>query len=190
MVMLKRFASGRKGLALNGMRNTVIRRAMTATTLVLGGAASGKSRYAESLFNGPAVYIATAEAGDAEMAARIARHRARRGPCWTTVEAPLSLPEALVEAGDSPVLADCLTLWLANALAAGREPETGALLAALAGRQRQTVLVSNETGMGLVPATPLGRRFREAQGRLNQQVARLADRVVFIAAGLPLLLKS
>ena len=162
---------------------------MTATTLVLGGAASGKSRYAESLFDGPAVYIATAEAGDAEMAARIARHRARRGPCWTTVEAPCRLPEALRQASDMPVLADCLTLWLSNALAAGREPDTGALLEALASRSRQTVLVSNETGMGLVPSTPLGRRFREAQGRLNQEVARIADRVVFVAAGLPLMLK-
>ena len=162
---------------------------MTAVTLVLGGAASGKSRYAESLFGGPAVYIATAEAGDAEMAARIARHRARRGPCWTTVEAPGHLPEALGQACDRPVLADCLTLWLSNALAAGREPETGALLEALAARRLQTVLVSNETGMGLVPATPLGRRFREAQGRLNQEVARVADRVVFVAAGLPIVLK-
>ena len=162
---------------------------MTTTTLVLGGAASGKSRYAESLFDGPAVYIATAEAGDAEMATRIARHRARRGPCWTTVEAPHHLPEALGQARDRPALADCLTLWLSNAFAAGREPETGALLEALAGRHRQTVLVSNETGMGLVPATPLGRRFREAQGRLNQEVARVADRVVFVAAGLSLQLK-
>ncbi len=162
---------------------------MTATTLVLGGAASGKSRYAESLFDGPAVYIATAEAGDAEMAERIARHRARRGPCWTTVEAPRRLPEALRQARGMPVLADCLTLWLSNALAAGREPDTGALLEALANRSAQTVLVSNETGMGLVPATPLGRRFREAQGRLNEEVARFADRVVFVAAGLPLPLK-
>ena len=162
---------------------------MTAMTLVLGGAASGKSRYAESLFDGPAVYIATAEAGDAEMADRIARHRARRGPCWTTVEAPCRLPEALAEAGESPALVDCLTLWLSNALAADREPETDALLDALAGRGRQTVLVSNETGMGLVPSTPLGRRFREAQGQLNEQVARIADRVVFVAAGLPLVLK-
>ena len=162
---------------------------MTATTLVLGGAASGKSRYAESLFDGPAVYIATAEAGDAEMADRIARHRARRGPCWTTVEAPYRLPEALANARDIPALADCLTLWLSNALAAGREPDTEALLAAVVGRNRQTVLVSNETGMGLVPSTPLGRRFRDAQGQLNEEVARVADRVVFVAAGLPLVLK-
>ena len=88
-----------------------------------------------------------------------------------------------------PVLADCLTLWLSNTLAAGEELQTGALLEALARRRRPTVLVSNETGMGLVPATPLGRRFREAQGRLNQEVARAADRVVFVAAGLPLALK-
>lgn len=162
---------------------------MTAMTLVLGGAASGKSRYAESLFDEPAIYIATAEAGDAEMADRIARHRARRGPCWKTVEAPCRLPEALRQARDMPVLADCLTLWLSNALAAGREPDMEALLAAVAGRNCQTVLVSNETGMGLVPATPLGRRFREAQGRLNEEVARVADRVVFVAAGLPLVLK-
>jgi len=163
---------------------------MTGTTLVLGGAASGKSRYAESLFDGPAVYIATAEAGDAEMADRIARHRARRGPLWTTVEAPRRLPEALAAAGAMPALVDCLTLWPSNALADGREPGAGARLAALAGRTRQTVLVSNETGMGLVPATALGRRFRDAQGRLNEQVAGIADRVVFVAAGLPLVLKS
>ncbi len=174
---------------MKGAQNTVTRRRMIATTLVLGGAASGKSRYAESLFDGPAVYIATAEAGDAEMVARIARHRARRGTCWTTVEAPRCLPEALKQACDMPVLADCLTLWLSNTLAAGEELQTGALLEALARRRRPTVLVSNETGMGLVPATPLGRRFREAQGQLNQEVARVADRVVFVAAGLPLALK-
>ena len=159
------------------------------TTLVLGGAASGKSCYAESLFDGPAVYIATARAGDAEMAARIARHRARRGPHWTTVEAPDRLPEALAAAGGAAVLVDCLTLWLSNALLAGRDAPTGALLAALAGRPAPTVLVSNETGMGLVPETALGRRFRDAQGRLNRELAAAADRVVFVAAGLPLQLK-
>ena len=123
------------------------------------------------------------------MADRIARHRARRGALWTTVEAPCRLPEALAEAGDRPALADCLTLWLSNALAAGREPDTDALLAAVAGRSRQTVLVSNETGMGLVPSTALGRRFREAQGQLNARIAQASDRVVFVAAGLPLVLK-
>jgi adenosylcobinamide kinase / adenosylcobinamide-phosphate guanylyltransferase len=166
-------------------------------TLVLGGARSGKSRYAERLVEAAAAsatYCATAEAGDAEMAERIATHRARRGPFWRTVEAPVALADAISAeaAPEHPVLVDCLTLWLSNLLLAGKEPgeSASALCHTLHEAAGPVVLVSNEVGMGLVPETPLGRRFRDAAGRLNQEVAALADRVVFIAAGLPLVLKE
>jgi adenosylcobinamide kinase / adenosylcobinamide-phosphate guanylyltransferase len=166
-------------------------------TLVLGGARSGKSRYAERLVEGFAtsgIYCATAEAGDAEMAERIAAHRARRGTFWRTVEAPLALAQTVAAepTNERPLLVDCLTLWLSNLLLAGKAPdeEAAALRRALREAAGPVVLVSNEVGMGLVPETPLGRRFRDASGRLNQDVAALADRVVFVAAGLPLVLKE
>jgi adenosylcobinamide kinase / adenosylcobinamide-phosphate guanylyltransferase len=168
-----------------------------AVTLVLGGARSGKSAYAERLVEGAAAcgsYCATAQAGDAEMAARIAAHQARRGPFWRTIETPLALaPVIAAEAAPGrPLLVDCLTLWLSNLLLAGKEidEESAALCAALQLAGGPVVLVANEVGMGLVPETPLGRRFRDAAGRLNQEVAALADRVVFVAAGLPLVLKG
>ena len=165
-------------------------------TLVLGGARSGKSRHAESIAAVSGlrlVYVATAEARDLEMAARIADHRARRGPRWTTVEAPLDLADALA-AQASPagvVLADCLTLWLSNILLAGRpaEAEVGRLCDVLAGLGGPAILVSNEVGLGIVPDNPLARSFRDHQGRLNQRIAMLAERVDFLAAGLPLRLK-
>jgi adenosylcobinamide kinase/adenosylcobinamide-phosphate guanylyltransferase len=164
---------------------------------VLGGARSGKSALAERLARDtglPRVYVATAQAFDAEMAERIARHREDRGPGWTTVEAPLALPEAL-DAADRPdgvVLVDCLTLWLSNLMLDGRDAEgEGARLVARLGAARgRVVLVSNEVGLGIVPDTPLGRRFRDAQGRLNQRVAAACDAVAFVAAGLPLWLKG
>jgi len=165
--------------------------------LILGGARSGKSRYAERLVEGAAIsglYCATAEAGDAEMAERIAAHRARRSPFWRTVEAPLALAQVIAAeaARERPVLIDCLTLWLSNLLLAGRDADGEARLLCSALREAAgpIVLVSNEVGMGLVPETPLGRKFRDAAGRLNQEVAALADRVVFVAAGLPLVLKE
>jgi adenosylcobinamide kinase / adenosylcobinamide-phosphate guanylyltransferase len=170
---------------------------LPALTLVLGGARSGKSRYAETLVTAAAVagtYIATAEPGDSEMAARIAHHRAQRGDFWHTVEVPLDLPQAILAHAEAarPILVDCLTLWLSNLLGAGRvvEHEAEALCGALRDATGPVVLVANEVGMGLVPETSLGRRFRDAAGRLNQQVASLADRVVFLAAGLPLILKE
>jgi adenosylcobinamide kinase/adenosylcobinamide-phosphate guanylyltransferase len=165
--------------------------------LALGGARSGKSAYAERLVieSGlEAIYVATATAGDAEMADRIAQHRKRRGAAWRTVEAPEDLESVLVrEAGERRVvLVDCLTLWLSNLMLAGADVTArGAALAETARRlPGLRVFVSNEVGLGLVPDTPLGRRFRDAQGRLNQTMAAAADRVVFMAAGLPLVLKG
>ncbi len=161
---------------------------------VIGGARSGKSRHAEGLARAtglPLVYIATAEAFDAEMAARIADHRTDRGAGWTTIEAPHDLAGALAAVpGGAAVLVDCLTLWLSNLMLADRMEEVATLLPALAVRRGPVVLVSNEVGLGIVPDTPLGRAFRDAQGRLNQAVAAVADRVVFMAAGLPLVLKA
>lgn len=161
-------------------------------TLVLGGARSGKSALAERLvrgMGGAPTYIATATAGDEEMRARIAQHRADRGEGWHTVEEPVALAVAL-RAARGPVLVDCLTLWLFNLMFAEHDisHETKSLLNALDAASR-VVLVSNEVGMGLVPDTPLGRRFRDAQGRLNQAVAAAVPRVLFVAAGLPIQLK-
>jgi len=171
-------------------------------TLVLGGARSGKSTYAEKLVTGtlfgasprPAVYIATAEAGDVEMATRIMAHRARRGVGWTTIEEPIKLAEALdgAQTHRQPVLVDCLTLWLSNLMQVGADLDeaTDALLQALDDSASPVVFVSNEVGLGLVPETPLGRSFRDAQGRLNMRIAERADRVVLMAAGLPLTMKD
>ena len=171
-------------------------------TLVLGGAWSGKSTYAEKLATGtlfgapprPAVYIATAQAGDVEMATRIMAHRTRRGVGWTTIEEPLRLAEVLEDAAGrrQPVLVDCLTLWLSNLMHAGADIDeaTDELLKALDDGGVPVVFVSNEVGLGLVPETPLGRTFRDAQGRLNMRVADRADRVILMAAGLPLTLKD
>ncbi|WP_420712364.1 bifunctional adenosylcobinamide kinase/adenosylcobinamide-phosphate guanylyltransferase [Niveibacterium sp. 24ML] len=171
--------------------------------LILGGARSGKSRHATQRAAAgalPVTLIATAEGFDAEMRTRIARHRAERDPSWKTVEAPHDLPQQLIvhaRAGQC-VIVDCLTLWLSNRLLASA-PEHGdaageaaaaELLAALKRCGGRVILVSNEVGLGLVPDTALGRAFRDAQGRLNQAAAAMAQRVVFIAAGLPLVLKG
>ena len=166
-------------------------------TLVLGGARSGKSRYALQLAEKGVkdlVFIATAEALDSEMERRIARHQDERGDHWTTVEEPLELPRTIEEHTEqgTTCVVDCLTLWLSNLLHHKRELDdaTEKLCTALREAKGDTILVSNEVGMGLVPETPLGRAFRDAQGRLNQQMAETCDRVIFVAAGLPLTLKG
>ena len=166
------------------------------SALILGGARSGKSRFARELAESSGLapfLIATAAAGDAEMAERIARHKAERDTRWSTIEEPLELPAVLARESraDRVLTVDCLTLWLANLTFADLDADAAfrALAAALAGASGPIVLVSNEIGLGLVPGTPLGRRFRDAQGRLNQWIAGVCDAVIFIAAGLPLSLK-
>jgi len=170
-----------------------------AVTLVLGGARSGKSALAERLLlqsAGAAVpcYIATAEAWDDEMRARIAQHRAARaGDGWVTREAPLDLAQAIADLpAEAPVLVDCLTLWLSNHLLNGSDlaAQSAMLIDALCGHHGPVVAVANEVGLGIVPENALARRFRDAAGRLNQDVAARADRVIFVAAGLPLALKG
>jgi adenosylcobinamide kinase/adenosylcobinamide-phosphate guanylyltransferase len=168
------------------------------TTLVLGGARSGKSRFALGLAEaapGPRVYVATAEGLDAEMRERIARHRAERGAAWATVEEPVELAARLPElARRYPVvLVDCLTLWVSNLLhadAARAEERLGGLVEALAAAAAaRVILVANEVGMGIVPEAPLTRAFRDLAGRLNQMVAAAAGEVFLVAAGIPLKLK-
>jgi adenosylcobinamide kinase / adenosylcobinamide-phosphate guanylyltransferase len=167
--------------------------------LVLGGARSGKSRYAENLVTAaapPWTYVATAQALDAEMAERIAHHRARRGVGWHTVEAPHRLADAIDAAPAGALLVDCTTLWLTNHMLAQSnieadiEAETGGVEAALARRGGLAVLVSNEVGSGIMPDNALARRFADLQGRLNQRLAARADRVVLVVAGLPLIVKG
>lgn len=165
--------------------------------LVLGGARSGKSGFAQAQTQTLAlrpVLIATGEALDAEMAQRIARHRADRDARWRVVEEPLDLADALAReaTADAVVVVDCLTLWLSNLMHAGRDPavEGERLAAALAQAAGEVFLVSNEVGLGLVPDNALGRAFRDAQGWLNQRLAQACGRVVFVAAGLPLVLKD
>ncbi|MDE0364365.1 MAG: bifunctional adenosylcobinamide kinase/adenosylcobinamide-phosphate guanylyltransferase [Gammaproteobacteria bacterium] len=166
------------------------------TTLIVGGARSGKSRRALQLaleIGGQRTFIATAEASDAEMAERIGHHRAERGVEFRTREEPLDLVNAL-EAEVSPdgiVVVDCLTLWLSNLMHHGRDvvAQTHALVALLSHSPGPIVLVSNEVGMGLVPETRLGREFRDAQGELNREVAAVCGRVEFMIAGLPLTVK-
>ena len=165
-------------------------------TLVIGGASSGKSAYAERLAGLPGMprcHIATAEAFDAEMAAKIARHRAQRGTGWITRDAPHDVAGALRDLpARSSVLLDCATLWLSNRMLADADlaAETERLIMALAACPAPVVVVSNETGQGIVPDNALARRFREAQGRLNQRLAAEAALVVAVIAGLPLVLKG
>ena len=170
--------------------------ALAKLTLVLGGAASGKSAFAERLVKAalrPLVYIATGEASDPEMRARIARHIAARGPGWHTVEAPLAVSEAIAAANPgSAILLDCATLWLGNLMFADMDigMETSHLLQAIAATKAPVVVVSNEVGLSPVPDHPLSRRFRDAQGALNQRLAAAADLAVLVVAGLPMVLKG
>jgi len=163
--------------------------------LITGGARSGKSAYAEARtlsLPGAPHYIATAEAGDAEMAARIAAHRGRRGPPWLDHEAPLDLAGALAATdGAGPRLVDCLTLWLSNLMFAERDlaAEAERLCAALVAQSSPVLLVTNEVGMGIVPDNALARAFRDAAGRLNQRVAQMADEVQLVVSGYPLRVK-
>lgn len=171
-----------------------------SVTFVLGGARSGKSAHAQALTEAAAVasgrpplMIATAEAVDDEMAARIAQHRRERGGSWRTVETPLELAAAIrdLEPGEAAAV-DCLTLWLSNLMFAGRDVEdaTADLLAALADTRAQVALVSNEVGMGLVPENALARAFRDAAGRLNRRMAEQADHAVVMFCGLGVVLKG
>jgi adenosylcobinamide kinase/adenosylcobinamide-phosphate guanylyltransferase len=171
--------------------------ALPPLTLILGGARSGKSRQGERLVEaqaGACIYIATGEAGDAEMAARIRHHRQRRGPRWRTIEAPLDLVPALQSAAapHAAVLVDCLTLWLGNLLGAERDLETErhALLAALPALRGPVLLISNEVGLGIVPDNALARRFRDEAGLLHQALAEAAQSVLLMVAGIPMTIKG
>lgn len=165
-------------------------------SIVLGGSRSGKSIFAEGLVTrapAPWHYIATAQAFDSEMQARIDNHRDRRGDGWRTVEAPMDVPHALAKLGpDNVVLLDCVTLWLSNHLLADSDlqSETDRLIEAINGFSGRIVVVSNEVGFGLVPDTRLGRRFRDAQGTLNQRIAAICNLAVLVVAGLPVVLKG
>jgi len=164
--------------------------------LVLGGARSGKSSLAERLaehFQKPRIYIATAQPFDAEMRDRIEKHQTDRGNSWRTIEAPLELATAFSQVGEGNVtLLDCATLWLSNQLLAEVDPDAAceAFVAATARCPGDLIVVSNEVGQGIVPENALARRFRDAQGRLNQQLATASDLVILVAAGLPLVLKG
>jgi len=172
------------------------------TVLVLGGVRAGKSAFAVArarAIGGRVVFVATAEAGDDEMAARIARHRAERPATWHTVEVPVALPSALTALEDEAdvVIADCLTLWASNLLkkrpelsAVDLQAEVAALETVATHPRFSLILVSNEVGWGIHPETELGRRFRDALGLVNQAAARAADEVVLMVAGCPLTVKA
>jgi adenosylcobinamide kinase/adenosylcobinamide-phosphate guanylyltransferase len=164
-------------------------------TFVLGGARSGKSRHAEALaekHRGAKTYIATAEALDTEMRERIAMHRSRRGGEWTTREAPLDLVAALAEVETGFILIDCITVWIGNLMHRGRDvrAEVAKLCDALKNTRARVVVVSNEVGLSIVPENALARAFRDEQGFANQRLAEIAGDVIFVAAGLPLVLKK
>lgn len=167
---------------------------MAHLTLVLGGARSGKSAHALSLAPAPHLFIATGEALDAEMAERITRHKAERGGDWKLVEEPLDIGSAIRThaAPGQTIVVDCLTLWLSNLMHHQRDiPEaTDALIREAREAPGAIVFVSNEIGLGLSPMESLSRRFRDEQGRLNQNIAAICERAVFVAAGLPLVLKG
>jgi adenosylcobinamide kinase/adenosylcobinamide-phosphate guanylyltransferase len=165
--------------------------------LVLGGARSGKSRFAQGraeALTGELVYLATAQGFDEEMRERIALHRADRGPRWSTVEAPLELAETITACStpETVVLVDCLTLWASNLMLAERDmaAATEGLVRAVSAARGPVIMVANEVGLGIVPDNALARRFRDVAGRINQEMAAAADEVAIMFAGLPLVLKS
>jgi len=169
----------------------------SGAVLVLGGARSGKSAFAERLVAGTGLerhYIATGRALDDEMRQRIAKHREDRGGGWRTHEEPLALASRIGEVAreDRAVLVDCLTLWVTNLMLEERDipAEFDGLLAAIAAAPGRLVFVSNEVGLGIVPDNRMAREFRDHAGRLHQQVAALVPEVYFIAAGLPLKMKG
>ncbi|MDE3180765.1 MAG: bifunctional adenosylcobinamide kinase/adenosylcobinamide-phosphate guanylyltransferase [Acidobacteriota bacterium] len=173
---------------------------MKSITLILGGARSGKSRYALNLASEfkRVTFIATARASDVEMRRKIDAHRAERPPSWRTVEVPRELPDALRKEGrkSDVLLIDCLTVYLANILGSkdgsaqrfrGHLQE---ICEALQVAEASTIVVSNEVGSGIVPAYRSGRIYRDLLGQFNQEIARIADRVIFMVAGLPLTIKD
>lgn len=168
------------------------------STLVLGGARSGKSRYAlalgeRSAATGERVFVATAVRSDDEMSARIDKHQADRGAEWRTVEEPVELARVISEhcTADSVVVVDCLTLWLNNVMLHGRDigSELEALVYGIDSANGELVIVSNELGLGLVPDTPLGREYRDWHGAMNQRVATVCDSVLLMVAGVPMTVK-
>ncbi|WP_128911174.1 bifunctional adenosylcobinamide kinase/adenosylcobinamide-phosphate guanylyltransferase [Granulicella sibirica] len=174
-----------------------------SVTLVLGGVRSGKSRYAQRLAGHldegrtPVVFVATASAVDDEMRRKIDRHREDRPTHWRTIEEPLELARVITETEADILLIDCLTIFAASLMDAGTEdvrdatePRIEALIEALANAPCRVILVSNEVGSGVVPAYPMGRRYRDLLGEINQRVARIADDVILMVAGLPLALKG
>lgn len=168
---------------------------MSRITLILGGARSGKSRYAEGLaakYRGVKTYVATAEALDDEMRERIAAHRDQRGSGWETLEVPLDLSTALSECRAGFILIDCITVWMGNLMHHGRDvrSEMARLCHVLRNMRARTVIVSNEVGSGIVPGNALARTFRDAQGIANQTIAGVADEVILMVAGLPMGLKK
>ena len=161
---------------------------MIAKTMFLGGARSGKSRLALQFAErhaGPLHYLATAEARDEEMTNRIDRHRGERGNGWRTVECPLALPEAIGAIETGAILVDCLTLWLSNLMLGDHDiaARSDELLAAIVATSLPLIIVTNEVGMGIVPDHPLGRAFRDAAGRLNQDVVAEMKTAYFVCAG-------
>ena len=164
-------------------------------TLILGGARSGKSAYAETLVMAhpaPWTYLATAQAFDAEMRARIDAHKARRGEGWRTIEAPQDLPDAILDApAQAPLLVDCLAIWLTNRMLAGSDidADRAALLGALSARAAPTVVVSPEVGLSIVPENALARAFRDAAGVMHQEVAKISAHVALVVAGYPVKVK-
>ena len=165
---------------------------LSGTIVVLGGARSGKSTFAESLFENcnRAAYLATAEALDSEMKARISRHQSRRGSKWTTMEEPIDISSTIAQTR-TPLLVDCLTIWLSNLIHLEKDLEmvTADLCQVLQNHVYPVVMVSNEVGGGIVPENKLARRFRDEAGLLNQRVASVADSVYLVTAGLPQKLK-